>query len=856
MVCKIHEFLSKRQIFDKDPRVSHTSFKGGKYIIKQDEYNEFLELYFKAIKSGEKMYLSERISYCPEFNFFVDIDIPENEAEEDWRSFINTIVVCLQDIDINLRNPIVSKRLDTKFHLNYNYITSSDNACNILEELSNKLKLTFPDKTWSKILDTSVYHSGLRVLGSNKKDEKTGFYQVVNLLTGELESLTLKHLFDTKIRVTDEITSQSSRNNKKNKSLVNAKWKSEFIIDDVLKKEIENLLSEIKNINFLDEETEECSLIRGIDTNINNIQIQKHKENFLKINQIKIEPVNKTCIFKGAEHKRHSNPVNYILTPTHFYIKCYDENCKDLQYPIGRCCYLFDKDKYTRLYDIFSSNILPTDIINLSENICNNPTHYDIANLFMKKYGERFAVNIEGSSKMWFEYDKVKSRWQKSTHHHIYLSEKIPRILYQGLYDVFLKKIIFSGKKRSREFILQKYKKNYELFLSVYTKLKSHSFKSSVINETCDLLFNKDPNFMSKLNEKQDLIQFENGVYDLNTLEFRKGRSDDFLTFTTKLDYIPYENFPAEIREELSNFISTLFVNENIREYVLFSLSQSLDGYPNEKFYFWTGYGGANGKSSLTKLCQVSFGDYFGTLPTTFLTQKRATSSNASPDIIALKGKRFVSFQEPDSDDAINTGIMKLITGSDIISGRQLYQGQVEFQPHCKLYMCCNELLDLKDNSGGTWRRVRVVNFESRFVDNPDINNKFEFKKDPRLNSKLILWKEVFVSLLIEYYKKYKSNGNVIFEPQEVLSATNEYQKNNNIVKSFLYDYFEEDPDQFYSLQDLFDKYQEFIQDQNIRQKMSKIKFSKEIQFILRLKKPIKRKGIVGFPLCVKNSDE
>ena len=44
---------------------------------------------------------------------------------------------------------------------------------------------------------------------------------------------------------------------------------------------------------------------------------------------------------------------------------------------------------------------------------------------------------------------------------------------------------------------------------------------------------------MEKLDRAPDLLGFEDGVYDLRSHQFRDGRPDDFVSFSTKLYYYP-----------------------------------------------------------------------------------------------------------------------------------------------------------------------------------------------------------------------------------------------------------------------------------------------------------------------------
>ena len=117
-------------------------------------------------------------------------------------------------------------------------------------------------------------------------------------------------------------------------------------------------------------------------------------------------------------------------------------------------------------------------------------------------------------------------------------------------------------------------------------------------------------------------------------------------------------------------------------------------------------------------------------------------------------------------------------------------------------------------DDGGTWRRVRRVEFASKFVDNPVHSN--EFKIDRELTYKFEVWKETFMIMLLECYKEYKTIGKII-EPKEVLDATNEYQRKNDIFADFCETYIEYDAGDIADVNELFDKFKEYCSTDNIK---------------------------------------
>jgi P4 family phage/plasmid primase-like protien len=319
----------------------------------------------------------------------------------------------------------------------------------------------------------------------------------------------------------------------------------------------------------------------------------------------------------------------------------------------------------------------------------------------------------------------------------------------------------------------------------IIKKLSNTSFKKNVMSE-CSEMFHSF-RFEEKLDSNLNIIGFENGIYDLDTLKFRDGLPEDFVSYTTKINYLDYDSEEEEDDENINNvkqFVSEVLPKKAVREYVLTLLGSFLTGRNlNEKFHIWTGCGG-NGKSKLIELFENAFGNYCCKLPVSLLTQSRGRAEGATPALFATKGKRFACLQEPSKDEEINVGLMKELTGGDKIIARGLHKDPVEFKPQFKMVLTCNTLPNVSSDDRGTWRRISVVDFPSKFVDNPDPNEKYEFKIDDELDDKLKMWPEAFMFVLINYYRKYKTTG--LKEPPEVKRHTEEYKSESDAFSSFI----------------------------------------------------------------------
>ena len=401
--------------------------------------------------------------------------------------------------------------------------------------------------------------------------------------------------------------------------------------------------------------------------------------------------------------------------------------------------------------------------------------HFDVACVIQRMYKDKYVFVGRDT---WYVFDEFKHRWIKSNE-----GMKLRLLLSREVCMKFHNRAGYWQQRCNEEDNNQMYGDMAKSLHTICANLKNASYKSSCITETKCLF--TDDKFDEKLDCQRHLIGFENGVYDLIFHEFRDGQPDDLISFCTGINYIPYNPKSKEARE-IQDYLAQVHINHEVRKYMIEVLAMTLDGSTKqERFYIFTGTG-SNSKSKCIELFQKSFGDYCCIMPIQVLTQKRAASTAADPALARTRGKRFAISQEPGAEEKINIGILKEITGGDKIIARTLFKEPIEFRPQFKLILTCNDLPQVPSDDNGTWRRIRVVEFKSKFVDKPDPNKPNEFPIDCELNEKFDRWAETFLSYLIEVYKGMDVKK--VYEPAEVVVATDKYKLNNDLIGQFISD--------------------------------------------------------------------
>lgn len=433
---------------------------------------------------------------------------------------------------------------------------------------------------------------------------------------------------------------------------------------------------------------------------------------------------------------------------------------------------------------------------------------YDIALVVYNKFKQDFVCSSI-RHKGWYEFKN--HRWVRCEEGYV-LKIKMSTEMSRDYLNLSAE---FTGKAANCENDGESkmYLDKADEFKKIAMKLKKTDFKDKMLKE-CSLQFFNEKFEDDLLDANPNLIGFENGVYDLQNMEFREGHPEDYISFNTKINYIPFDPDDPMV-EEIHDFMRKVLPKDDVREYMMTLMASMLDGNnKEEKFYIWTGHG-SNGKSKCIELLEKVLGDYSCTFNISLLTNKRVGSSQTNSELVRAKGRRFAVLQEPEENEKMNAGFMKELSGNDKIIARGLYKDSIEFKPMFKMVLTCNHLPQVPPEDGGTWRRIRLIEFNSHFTDNPNPENKNEFAIDRDLPFKFEEWKETFMSMLIEYFRKYKQHG--IYEPEDVLQCTKNYQRSNDTIGEFMDTFIEKaGPESFVPLDIIYEEYRDWHKSESI----------------------------------------
>lgn len=274
---------------------------------------------------------------------------------------------------------------------------------------------------------------------------------------------------------------------------------------------------------------------------------------------------------------------------------------------------------------------------------------------------------------------------------------------------------------------------------------------------------------------------FTDCLFDFTTMEYRPIKPTDYITITC--GYAAPKHNPA-VRQKIMETMVGIWENGEMAKYTLGLLSICLNGTRSaEVFTILTGRGG-NGKGLLWELVQNVFGGYYYQLPVAVLTKKVDSSTAATPDVANLRGMRCVGTSEPEADERLQEGTVKLFTGGDPLTGRPLYGQPFTFKPQFGLFIQCNNIPVFNGITKGGVRRNRVIPFPFNFVAQPRLS--YERVGDPSIKNVLCktdAWRDEFLLILMDLYAEFAGKQiDQIDTPKMVQERTNAYLEENNAV--------------------------------------------------------------------------
>ncbi|MDD3187795.1 MAG: phage/plasmid primase, P4 family [Bacilli bacterium] len=312
-------------------------------------------------------------------------------------------------------------------------------------------------------------------------------------------------------------------------------------------------------------------------------------------------------------------------------------------------------------------------------------------------------------------------------------------------------------------------------FLKYITKLGQFKYREILIKDSKDVYCFSNNN----LDKNDDLFNCQNGTFNLATFEFKEHNPNDMLS---KISNVIYD--PKAKADRFKSFINEVLEDDEKVDFVKKILGYSLTTETHiEALYIFLGENTRNGKSTLVETIAYMLGNNKGYAVTasaeTIALKNNKDSRAPSEDIARLNNCRFLSVSEPPKNMLLDNALIKIMTGRDTLTARHLQQRQFEFRPKFKLFMNCNHLPLITDETLFLSSRINVITFDRHFT---------EFEQDPHLKDKLRTEKEIsgIFNWCLEGLKSMRERTLII--PNIIHQANDKYRKSSDKICLFMED--------------------------------------------------------------------
>ena len=267
-------------------------------------------------------------------------------------------------------------------------------------------------------------------------------------------------------------------------------------------------------------------------------------------------------------------------------------------------------------------------------------------------------------------------------------------------------------------------------------------------------------------------INFQNGIFDLDSKKFIKHSPDIFMLNQINCDYVENANPNEDIEKFLNDITSNIESRKKaILQIIGYSMTTSVE---LQKAFIFYGKSAENGKSVLVELISNLIGE----------------ENTCHVSIHELQGGRFYASEltnkllnvvaELPRNHLKSVEVFKSIVTGDKMSVEQKYKDRYSIKPYAKNIFTANELPRVEDTTEGFYRRLNILLFEAKFSDEA----KKKFNKRKLFTQEAL---EYLASISVKaYLELLESDSRDFANEEESNKVLDTYRKDNNSVLSFI----------------------------------------------------------------------
>ena len=276
------------------------------------------------------------------------------------------------------------------------------------------------------------------------------------------------------------------------------------------------------------------------------------------------------------------------------------------------------------------------------------------------------------------------------------------------------------------------------------------------------------------LRSAENYINLRNGLINLDSFELEPHQRDVFSTLQLPIEYDPdakCPNFRAFLRDV---FMGDKELVRLLQECMGYAISPSVEA---QKFFILYS-DGASGKSTF---CDILF-------------ELAGGAANVSCVALADLGKRFQRSQlvdkvlnlstESDVSGILDTQAIKAITSGDPIQIERKGENPFTYKVNAKIVAAVNHLPYPRDKSYAFVRRMTIIPFLRRFVDDPKAEH--EAKIDREIKSRLLDELPGILNFALNGLRRLRENELQFSESKKAKKIIASYERDVNPLLDFV----------------------------------------------------------------------
>jgi hypothetical protein len=377
---------------------------------------------------------------------------------------------------------------------------------------------------------------------------------------------------------------------------------------------------------------------------------------------------------------------------------------------------------------------------------------------------------IEADPEEWTEEDYALEFIDKFGENFICGSDKHYIMNEFGIY-----KELKSAKKTICKMLLQEFTysflKKASHLSAVSALIDFHLFQDGIEDEFDKQTFN-------------NVVPFDNGVFDLNLNVFRRAERKEYISKTVSFAYnsIDYSDLELILRD---------LVQDDCGDYFMWKLGNILRG-DDKKFTVITGKGN-NGKTKVVAKCiEDTFGRFFNAVDIGLVKAggSNDNTNNATPQMMKFKDSMFNLVSELPQGVKLSCNRIKALTGGSAFQGRDLYSNDVQhFKARGQVWVDTNDLGEFDFVDPALINRLEVIPFPYTFVEEDELKKRQDENEEGNEYLKPIVvdilntvdnYKVKFMHLMLDWYYKRKPDV-----PESVTRATKKILNDIDDVAKF-----------------------------------------------------------------------